>query len=170
MCDPKIGATLSMGAQGLGSFLSAAGTFGNARAAKRSYQANAAYSDEQAADAGRRGTLAERRLRMRQSQEIGSQRATLAHRGFDLTTGSPLEVLTQAQQFADEDVDTLRENTRREVSGFRMQGDNYRAQASATNPWMSAAPSLIGGAGIVADRWYQYKKAGVKPAGIKKKR
>jgi len=150
--------------QGFGTFLSAMGTFTNARAEKRAAKANAALAEYNAQDAARRGQLELARVQRRTAQLKGSQRANLAARGLDLSEGSPLEVLTETDYFGELDANTVKENTAREIYGFRVAGRNYLEQAAAINPWLSAGASALSGAGLVADRWYQYKN----PTGLKK--
>ncbi len=44
------------------------------------------------------------------------------------------------------------------ANNFRAQGSNYRGQADAINPGLSAASTLLGSSAQVADRWYPTKK------------
>lgn len=155
------GASLSLG--GLGTFLSAAGTFTNESAKKRAAKENATYSEYQAGDAKRRGELALQKVQRENSQKQGSLRANLAARGLDLSTGSPLALIDQGNYFGALDENATKENTEREVYGFRMQGANYRAEADSINPWLTVGATGLAGAGAVADRWYSYKKAGTTP-------
>lgn len=155
-----------MSATGAGALLNAAGMYTNVSAERKTAKANAAYTDLQAADAASRGSIAERDRRTETTVRKGRARNAFAANGVDLSTGSPVDVVNSIEATGEQDVRTIRENTRREVTGFRMQGANYRAVAGSMNPWLSAGASALGGAGLVADRWYSYRNAG---GGKKKK-
>lgn len=163
MSNPSVLAGADVGLSGFGGILSAMGTFTDASAAKNAAKQNAAFSEYQAADAERRGQLELQKVQRNAAQVKGAQRADMAARGLDLTDGSPLDVLTDTDYYAALDANTTKENTAREVYGFRVQGANYAAQARAINPWLSAGASALASAGAVASKWYQYKKGGVTP-------
>lgn len=100
------------------------------------------------------------------SQLKGTQRASIAANGVDLSSGSAVNVLTTTDYMGEVDRNTIEGNAIKQAMGIRTQGVNYgiqamtgRASANAINPTMSATTSLIGGAGNVAAGWYQYSKA-----------
>lgn len=155
------GANLALG--GLGTFMSAVGQFSNESVAKKAAKQNAAYAEYQAQDAGRRGQLELQKVQRQAAQVKGAQRASMAAKGLDLTDGSPLEVLTDTDYFAALDENTVKDNTAREVYGFRMLGRNYMAEAASHNPWLTAGATGLAGASSVASKWYEYTKAGTKP-------
>lgn len=99
------------------------------------------------------------------SQLKGTQRASIAANGVDLSSGSAVNVLTTTDYMGEVDRNTIEGNAIKQAMGIRTQGVNYgiqamtgRASANAINPTMSATTSLIGGAGNVAAGWYQYSK------------
>lgn len=167
MSNPNGMAGASLSTQGLGGLMQAMGTFSNARTDKRAAQSNATYAEYQAEDAKHRGDLALQQVRRNTSQVKGSQRAGLAAKGLDITEGSPLALLTDTDYFGAVDENIVKENTAREVQGFRTAGSNYAAEAKGINPWLAAGASGLATAGTVADRWYQYKTSGIKPFGKK---
>lgn len=161
MSNPSTMAKASLGLEGFGTLLGAMGTFTNATAEKDALKANARYAEYGAQDAARRGELESQKVTRRTAQIRGSQRASMAARGLDISEGSPLEILAETDYFGALDANTVKENTSREIYGFRASAANDRARAKAINPWLSAGGSALAGAGAVADRWYQYKKDGV---------
>lgn len=126
------------------------------------YEQNAAAAEQRADDAILRGQEAERRQRRLTRAFIGSQRAAMAANNVRLDEGSPVDVVATTAMLGELDALTIRENARREALGHRQEGSNYRAQASLgraqadnQSPFLSAAPSLISGATMLADRWYR---------------
>lgn len=157
--NPAAWQKASIGASGFGTLLSAMGTFSNASAEKKALKTNAAYTEYQAADAARRGELEGVKVGQRAAQVRGAQRASMGARGVDVEDGSPLDILRETDYFSELDQRTVKENTAREIYGFRAAGANMRTQASGINPWLSAGGSALAGAGLVADRWYQYQNS-----------
>jgi hypothetical protein len=136
------------------------GSVANSINTRRTANINAQLADQQAADAIARGQSAEFNSRLRTAQLKGTQTASLAAHGVALDQGSVLDVLTSTDVMGAADAATIRDNANKEAWGDRVQAANYRAQASAANPWAAGVGSLIGGANAVADRWYKYKVAG----------
>ena len=159
MSDPSVMANADVGLSGAGGILQAMGTFSAARTAKKAAQQNQQLAGYAADDAQRRGTLELARVRRNASQIKGAQRASMAARGLDLTDGSPLDILTSTDYFSALDENTVKDNTAKEIYGFRTQGMNYGAQARATNPWLVAGASGLASAGAVAAKWYALKNS-----------
>lgn len=95
----------------------------------------------------------------------GSQRAGLAAKGLDISTGSALNILTDTDYLGELDVQNIKSNAERNAWAARVQGSNEAAnaqllsmRAEAENPLLTGAGSLLTGAGAVADRWYYYNK------------
>lgn len=115
--------------------LSAKGSFDQARAlqAQGRYSQlianqNATVSDAQAADAIARGQTAESRFRGETAQTIGSQRAALAAQGLDVGSGSAMDIQQNERTLGELDALTIRNNAAREAYGYKVQGQNLRAQ------------------------------------------
>lgn len=159
MCSPSATELSQIGLYSsiVGGVASTAGSVGNAITTRRTANANAALSDQQAADALARGQSDEFNSRLKTAQLKGTQVAGMAANGVALNSGSPLDVLTSTDVMGAVDANTIRDNAARESYGHKMQAANYRAQASASNPWAAGFTSLIGAGGAVADRWYKYK-------------
>lgn len=161
MCNPATMANLTMGTQTAGVGLQTVGAFTNAYNQRQVNKANARMADWAADDAIRRGRLAEGRHRAQTRRMIGSQRAAFAGRGIVASEGSPLDILISTDMMGEIDAATIRENAEREAFGRRVEASNFRAQASANNPFLAGGSTLLTGAGQVADRWYRYRREGV---------
>ncbi|MDZ4051631.1 MAG: hypothetical protein U1D54_15875 [Limnobacter sp.] len=176
MCEPASAATLASASQGLmiaGTVAGAYGAYNQSKASKASleYQAsvarnNAEYSESQARDAIRRGQVAENDVRRRTAQLRGSQRARLAANGVDLGEGSALNILLDTDYFGELDALNVRDNSNREAAALRTQGSNQignanllDARADMESPIGAALPTLLTGAGAVANSWYRNKSS-----------
>lgn len=119
--------------------------------AESEYQAkvaknNAQVAEWQAADAKTRGDAAANNVRRKYAALEGTETASLAARGIDISEGSANALLTDTSFFSDVDQRTTRANAAREAWGYQVQAQNfqtnaafYQAGADAQNPWASAA-------------------------------
>jgi hypothetical protein len=116
---------------------------------------NAQVAEGQAQDATLRGELDAQRQQQATRGVIGSQRAGFAGAGVDVGVGSAVDVQADAAFLGELDVQTIRENARREALGFRQEkeratrrGRYARAsgQAAQTASRFEAAGSVLGGA------------------------
>lgn len=101
-----------------------------------------------------------------------SQAASLAARGIQAGVGSTAETVASAKTIQKIDTLTMNANTVRAAEAYRMQSQQYknealfagvsaenmRQAARSINPWLSAASSLLGGAGSVASQWAQEQR------------
>lgn len=127
---------------------------------------NAMIADWNAKDIARRGENDLTAHRRKVAQLAGTQRATFAGRGIDMSEGSALNILTDTEYFGEQDAITIKDNTAKNVWGAKVQGYNdstnaelLQARSDSENPLLSGGVSLLTGAGQVADSWYKYKKA-----------
>lgn len=141
----------------LGAGASFGGAVGNSINARRTANINADLAGQQARDALDRGQSAEFNSRLKTAQLKGTQTAELAGHGVALDSGSPLDVLTSTDVMGSADALNIRNNAAKEAWGYDVQQSNYKAQASASNPWSAGLSSLITSAGSVGERWYKYK-------------
>lgn len=178
MCEPTTLAIASIGASVIGTGMSAYGSMqqGKAAQSQANYQAavarnNKIIADRQADDAIKRGSVEEAAYRRQVSQLAGRQRATLAANGVVVDQGSALDITEDTAEYGELDALTIRSNAEREAYGYRVQGQNFEADAglydatganarSAGN--FGAVSNLISGAGSVASKWYGFKSEGVK--------
>lgn len=170
MCDP----TLIMAGQGAGAGMSAVGAYGQAASQKSNlgYEArmadfNATLAERQAQVAMEKGQFTVNQLRRDTAGLKGTQRATMAARGLDLTSGTPADILTGTDYMGEVDAQQAEINAVREAWGYRTQATNLqnearskRANAKAISPGMAAATSLLGSATSMGQSYYGFKKAG----------
>jgi hypothetical protein len=156
------------------SVFSAYSSFSGASANKQAANYNAAIqrnnalaAQYQAEDAVNRGNLAVDEHMRKVAALKGTQTATMAARGLDLSEGTPLNILTDTDILGEADANTIRTNASREAWGYKQQANNataqgnlYKMQAKNINPMMAAGGTLLGGAGSVADRWYSSSGGG----------
>lgn len=114
---------------------------------------NADFSQWQAGQARVAGQQQETYSRLNTRQTIGQQQVALAANGVEMTSGSPLDVLSSTAYMGEQDALTIRRNTDMQVFGYQRQGANYanearqyRRAAGNINPALGAATSLLGGA------------------------
>jgi hypothetical protein len=164
-------ASISQGMQIAGTVSGAFGAYNKSKTDKQAFETqaavarnNAEYSESQARDAIRRGQVAENDVRRRTAQLQGSQRARLAANGIDLGEGSALNILLDTDYFGELDALNVRDNSNREAAALRTQGSNqmaaanlYQARSDSESPFSSALPTLLTGAGLVANSWYKNK-------------
>ena len=128
MCDPATalaGASLAAGA------LSAVNQYQSGRQAAAVASANAESAEAQAQDSINRGNAAADETRRRNRQALGTQIATAAANGGDISTGSAADIFGDTAQFGELDALTTVNNAQREAYGYEVQASNYKAQASA---------------------------------------
>lgn len=116
---------------------------------------NAAFAEEQASDALKRGAEAEQRSRGETAQLRGTQRASLAASGVDITSGSAAELQGDTTELGELDALMIRNNAAREARGYKFEADEYRrgaqltlraAKAQATGYRQQGWTTLLGGA------------------------
>ncbi len=122
---------------------------------------NAMIAEWNAQDAARRGETDLINQRQRTAALMGTQRATFAGRGIDMSEGSALNILTDTASLGEQDALTVKDNTAKNVWAAKVQAQNERSSAdfnessaSAQNPWLSAGTSLLTSASRVDPKWY----------------
>lgn len=160
-------AGLGGGLLGASAGLSAYGAYQQSRAnqERAKYDAavaenNAKLAEFEAEDALSRGAAAAGRKHAEYAQLRGKQVATMAASGLDFASGTGLALLDDAAYMEAVDVTNVRNASRREAWGARVQRNNYRsaaamnrAAAAAENPLGAAATSLLTSGASVASRW-----------------
>jgi hypothetical protein len=170
---PVIGLAASVASAGLGVYgaIQQAGAQADAAA----YQAQVArnnqiIAEQNATYARQAGAAQEAAQRMRTAALAGRQRAAMAANGFDVNSGSNLDIAGSAASLGEMDALTIRSNASRTAAGYSAQGRDLTAQAGlldmqAANSnvagTINAASSLLGGASGFSDKWFKYKQAGV---------
>ena len=142
--------------------------------AQAGYQAkvaenNATIAEMQAQDAKARGDKASFDVRRKYAALMGTQRASMAARGLDITDGSANAILQDTAYFGAYDEATTRSNAAREAWGYRVRAAGsqsdaaaYGATADAINPLMSGglagAGTWFSSAQSVDQKWYRGDK------------
>lgn len=128
MCEPTTLGIIAIALTGLAGANEAHGQRHMGRAKDRIAQRNAQAQEQQAADASRRGAVAEERHRMQVKQFMGRQRAAMAAGGMQLDTGTSLDLQTDTGRMGELDALMIRNNAAREAWGHRVNASNYRIQ------------------------------------------
>lgn len=148
----------------IGAVTSAAGTVVSMVGQRRAAEAEAAASKYQAdqsrllaEDALKRGAAEEQAKRRETAALEGRQRAVMAASNLDLTSGSPLTVLTDTALLGELDAQTVKNNAQREATQHRAQAGLYDMQSKAQS---SAGKTLVFGTALsgvtsLADKWYR---------------
>lgn len=152
--------------QTAGALTSAAGAFTKASAAQATAKYNMQVANADALNQARVGDSQAQKIYQSTSQMKGTQRASFAARGLDLGVGSPLDVLTSTDVMGATDQATLKTNTQQNINADYAKASYYKSQASNSNPFVAAVPTLVTGAASVNSKWYDDKKAGLFSAGF----
>lgn len=105
---------------------------------------NAQVAMWQAEDAKVRGDQAASQSRRQYASLQGTQEASMAARGLDVSYGTPNAILTDTDYFGAYDEGTIRGNSRRDAWAYTVQADNYtnevkflHDQRKGNNPWVA---------------------------------
>lgn len=175
-------ARAGMGANIAGVGLSAIGSMNASRATRdaANYNAQVAENNAQLIEWRRqsvieRGQKAVAAQGLRTRRLAGSQRASLAARGIDLSSGGALDILTDTAYMGEIDANQLKDNAAMEAWALRQEGRDsidrarmLRSRAAAESPVTAGFTTLLTGAGKVADKWMTLNEKGAfnrKPAG-----
>lgn len=147
---------------------------GQARQDQYNYQAavqrnNAIRAEYLAEDAIERGKEAERQERLRGRLLLGRIRAAAASSGQVVDEGSVGELVIDQAGINELDALNVRNNAEREAANYRLRASDMTSEAgalqiagsnAASQGRTGAATSLIGGAGKVASKWYDFDRSG----------
>lgn len=170
MCNPGMAALALTASSAASAYAGARNRQGMAAYQAQVAANNAAVADIEAADALARGNRAAAETRRKYAALLGTQRASLAARGLDVTAGNANAILNDTGYFGAMDEQTVRTNAAREAWGYRVRATNargdaaaFQATADATNPLLEAGlaggRTLLGTGMMVAPRWYQHAGA-----------
>lgn len=132
-----------------------------AQAANAEYQAEVA---EQNAKAARQQAEVEEGQKRREvAQQLGSQRATFAANGVDISDPdtSANYILGDTAQWGDYDAKLINYNGQVAANNYTNQANAYSSAASSYSgsSLLNAGSSLLSGASSVANSWYNYSKS-----------
>lgn len=167
MCVPVAALGLATGLQTfmVGSSLLAAGVsaysaINQGKAAEATARNNAQMAEYAAQDAQRRGEEEASAIQRRGAALKSSQQVSLAAKGLDLTYGTAADLQEQTDFFTQADAATARNNAAREAWSARASGQAALAsgQNARQNSYLQAGGTLLGTAGQVAGRWYDFNR------------
>lgn len=149
MCEP----TLLIVA---GTLITAKSAMDQGEASQKIANNNAKMAKYAAADAQARGEKDAIEVQRKGAAIRSAQRVSMAAKGLDLGYGTAADLQDQTDFFTQSDVNTVRNNARKEAWRGNSQAQDFRSQGAfaAYNGNMQAAGSLLSGAGMVADKWY----------------
>lgn len=162
MCvDPASMAVIGTIASLAGTAVGTAGAIQSSRA-----QADAAtFKQKQerllAEDALKRGAQQEQAQRRKTAALMGRQRAVMAASNLDLGSGSPLAILGDTAQLGELDAHVIRDNARRQEQYHNTNAtlSGMEADNAKTAGFFGAFSTALGGATMLADKWYDRKSA-----------
>lgn len=146
--------------------LTAAGTAYSVYSAEESRRAsldvaaaNAETARRAATDAILRGQTEEELTRQRGARMIGAERAAIGAAGLEMTSGSPLQILTDTAGMTELDALTVRSNAAREAWGLQSQAAGMLAQGEvgALEARARGVGSLLGGTAQALAQYVQLK-------------
>lgn len=112
---------------------------------------NAKLDDFRAEQSSRLGSIQEEQQRAKVRQMVGTQRATLAANGIDMSSGTAADMIDEAQTMGEVDALTIRFNAMNEAWGYRTNATNSRNEGAfarwsgkrqATGTYLSTAASM----------------------------
>jgi hypothetical protein len=121
---------------------------------------NAKVSEWQAEDAKERGDQAASQVRRKYAALQGTQAASLAARGLDISEGSANAILTDTDFFGDYDQKVTKSNAAREAWGYRVRAGNFQGDAAAYRTAAGNENPLVSGALAGAGAYFGGKAAG----------
>lgn len=169
-----MGADTAIGAQGFGAGLSSVGAYYNAQGQKTALNSTADIADVNskianmsAQSALLSGQREEQAVDLNTAKIKATQKTAFAANGIDLSSQTPVNVLTTTDVVGRIDANTVAANALRTAFGYQTQSLSYsnqasgaRTAASGISPDLAATTSLVGSAGRVADSWYKLNKVG----------
>lgn len=181
MADPATLATISIGASAAGGLTKAFGSFfgGEAQSSMYQYQASVAQVNkkiaEQNADyAIKAGESTAQREGMKGRYEFGAMKTGRAASGFQVGTGSNAKMLESKEAINTYNQSVIRSNAAKQAYGYKIDAMTAASQAQLYTMAASNAEtagiiegigSLVGGAGSVSSKWFQYSVGAGSPGG-----
>lgn len=167
-------ALTSLAAQSAGAGMSVAGKYYETLGQKYALnlqakldEVNAKIAEGQARDSLQRGEREEQNLRLSTAQLKGTQTASIAANGVDLTSDTAVAILTSTDVLGEVDANTIKSNALREAWGHRLEAVNLRgsaatnrATAKSLSPIGAAVGTLLTEASKVGSSYYGFKESG----------
>lgn len=138
--------------------VSATAAIQQGQAQKNAAEYNAKVQEQAAHDALQRGSDEAAANQDRTRRLIATQRAGFGASGLDISSGSPLDILTETAGLGKLDSLRLINNAQREGQGLMAQSEitKYQGDQAQTAGYMNAAATILGSA---SNGYFGYKKA-----------
>jgi len=164
----KHGGSIGLGLEIGGAAGQTLGAFYQSKANKANLQAQSALNrlaaeqeSQRAVDVAHARGEEAFKMRLKQNQLEGTQRAQIAAAGGDVAQGSAAAIVGDTKYIGDLDMKALKDDTQREVYALlqrsrakAMDANMLALRAKAERPGLSALTQLITGATRVSGRWY----------------
>jgi hypothetical protein len=133
----------------IGSAISAVSQISQAQQAKNAANYNAQIAEQQATAARQTASANADRQRRSAERQLGSMQAGYSASGVSSSEGSALDILSQSARDAELDYQTILHGGEMQARGYQNTANLERSRASnaMSSGYMSAAGTLIGGAG-----------------------
>jgi len=170
MCDPV---SASVAATAVAATVTTASTVSQANTERRvaNYRAAVARNNQEIANqnaqtAAQVGANQEAEKRQDIRKAIAAQRVAGAANNLDISSGSILDLQSDAAGLGELDALTIRDATNRQVRGYQQQGLNYATQAQAdiaagkaarTAGYLSATGTAFEAGSSLADKWNSFR-------------
>lgn len=101
------------------------------------------------------------------SQLIGSQKVSLAAQGIEIDSGSAFDLQEEARNFGQQDIETIRNNAKKQAWGISIEQENLRkgadfteraGEVQANNIMLANGLSAVNTAGNVGNKSYTRKQ------------
>lgn len=136
--------------------ISAYGQYESGQTQKKAMEYNAEMDNRAANDALQRGAIDAAAVKERTRKLISSQIAASGAAGFDSTTGTALDLSTEAAGYGELDALKTMRNAQLTASGMQAQAnlDLYQGNAAARSGTLSAAGTMLSGTASAAGGYY----------------
>lgn len=152
--------SVSLGAGILGTGISAYSAYqqGQAQNAAAKYQAEVAEANSETAR--QQAEIEEGKNRRAVAQKLGTQRATFAANGVDISDAdtSANYILGDTAEWGDYDSKIINYNGQVASNNYANQASYYSSSSNSNTGLLSATGSLLSGASSVASNWYKYSQ------------
>lgn len=141
----------------IGAAVSAASQYQAGQSQKEAANYNARMQERAANDALNRGAIEASQVKDKTRRLISAQIAASGAAGFDSSTGTNLDLSTEAAGFGELDALKTINNSQRQAAGMSAQAnlDRFQGAAASRAGTMNAAGTLLSGAGSA---YYGFKK------------
>ncbi len=161
MCEPTTIAMVAVAVIGaVGAYQASETRKDQAKYQSQVAENNRQVAEWQAADAKERGDAAAASVRRKYAGLQGTQAASLAARGLDISVGSANAFLTDTDFFGDYDQRVTKANAAREAWGFKVRASNFAGDAAAYGAMSAAENPLLSGAMAGASSYFSMSSMG----------